>query len=76
MPYSSGFVATGAPRPTFTLLSGSLPPGLTLHPDGTITGTPTIANDFTITVQADNHVGLVDSTATISIAPAAPVPAG
>jgi hypothetical protein len=37
---------------TWNVTAGSLPPGLTLAPDGTITGTPTQAGSFTFTVQA------------------------
>ena len=67
-PYSSGFTVTGAPPPTVTLVSGTLPPGLTpLHSNGTLTGTPTQAGSYTFTVQAANPVGLVDSTVTVKI---------
>jgi hypothetical protein len=37
---------------TWEVLSGSLPPGLTMAADGTITGTPTQSGTFTFTVQA------------------------
>lgn len=35
------FVATGTPALTWRVIEGELPAGLTLHQDGTITGTPT-----------------------------------
>jgi len=39
---STGLVGTGGTRPyRWTLTQGTLPAGLTLRPDGTITGTPT-----------------------------------
>lgn len=57
MPYSHTFSATGAPAPTFSLTSGTLPPGLTLSPSGVLSGTPTSAGTGTftnITVTASN----------------------
>lgn len=36
----------------WTISSSALPPGLTLDPSGTITGTPTTAGSYTFTVQA------------------------
>ncbi len=71
-PYSSGFTVTGAPRPTVTLNpgTGDLPPGLTLGSGGTLTGTPTQAGSYQFTVQADNPVGLVYDTVTVTISPA------
>lgn len=42
-PYSATITASGGTTPyIYSLESGSLPTGLTLNPDGTITGTPTI----------------------------------
>jgi hypothetical protein len=75
-PYSSRFTVTGAPPPTVTLLSGDIPPGLTLGSDGKLTGTPTKAGSYTFTVKADNHLSSVERTATVTIssavAPTAP----
>jgi hypothetical protein len=52
-PYSAVVQADGGqPTYTFTLAGGSLPPGLTLHADGTITGTPTAVGTSTFTVKA------------------------
>src|SRR5690606_39527337 len=43
---------------SYTLVSGTLPAGLTLNADGTITGTPAHnANDATITVRATDADG-------------------
>jgi Putative Ig domain len=53
--YSFTFTATGGHLPlSWTVTAATLPPGLTLNPDGTLTGTPTAANStpfaFTVTV--------------------------
>lgn len=56
-PYSYTFSATGVPAPTFSLTSGSLPPGLTLSAAGVLSGTPTSAgtgNFPNIAVTASN----------------------
>jgi uncharacterized delta-60 repeat protein len=57
--------------------AAGLPPGLTLNPTtGLITGTPTLADTFTVTLSAANTAGLgVTSPLTISIAPAPSAPA-
>ena len=56
--YSYQFTVTGFPVPTVALAPGTpLPPGLTLHADGTLTGTPTKAGTYTITVIASNSTG-------------------
>ena len=39
---------------TFTLAAGSLPQGLSLNADGTVTGTPTTDGEYTFTVQASD----------------------
>ena len=76
--YSSGFDATGVPPPAVTLVDGKLPPGLDLHSDGTLTGTPTQAGSYQFSVQAANDVGTIDKTVTVTIgvAPAAPTITG
>ncbi|MFD8479342.1 putative Ig domain-containing protein [Kitasatospora sp. NPDC059673] len=61
------------PQLTWTLAAGELPPGLTLNPDGTITGTPTAAGSYTFTVQVSDPVdGTSTREYTIVINPAAP----
>lgn len=50
----------GTPPYTFSIYSGSMPPGLTFGSDGTISGTPTTAGEylvcFTVTDSAGCHV--------------------
>ena len=53
-PYSQTFTATGgafSPPFTWSLASGGLPSGLTLSPDGSVSGTPTQTGTFDFTVQ-------------------------
>ncbi len=59
-PYRQVLSATGGVGPyTFTLTSGSLPPGLTLSPSGVIAGTPTSAGDFAFRLTATDFRGCV-----------------
>jgi hypothetical protein len=46
---------------TFSIVSGSLPPGLNLSEDGEITGTPTQAGSFSFKVQVEDAVGNIVS---------------
>ena len=65
--YSHSFAATG--ESTWGLASGStLPAGLTLNSDGTITGTPTAEGLFTFTVKAENNAGSNSKEYTLHIA--------
>lgn len=50
-------VVIGDPVPTFTLSTGTIPPGLTLNSDGTITGTPTTPGDYSFDIDATNSAG-------------------
>jgi hypothetical protein len=66
--YSTTFSATGGTPPyTFSLLSGSLPPGLALLASGVLSGTPTTAGTSNFTVQAEDGVG-TKGTAAFSVA--------
>lgn len=57
-PYSTALVATGADRNyTWSLVGGALPDGLTLAADGTISGTPTLAGDYSFTVEVQAGSG-------------------
>ncbi|HUC85103.1 MAG TPA: putative Ig domain-containing protein, partial [Candidatus Acidoferrales bacterium] len=64
--YSFSYTATGYPTPTFSVTSGSLPPGLTLSSGGVISGTPTATGIYTGTVDATNGVS-PDATQNFSI---------
>ncbi|NVI85585.1 putative Ig domain-containing protein, partial [Janthinobacterium sp. BJB401] len=77
--YSQQLTASGGVAPyAYTLSSGSLPAGLTLSGSGLLSGTPTSAGSFTLTVQAaDAHLftgaqsyTLVVASATVSLTPA------
>ena len=50
------FTATGYPAPTWSF-NGSLPPGLSLSPEGLLSGVPTGTGSFTFTITATNAVG-------------------
>jgi hypothetical protein len=56
--YATTLLADGGLEPyTWSLVSGSLPGGLTLNADGTITGTPTSAQQATFTAQVTDAGG-------------------
>jgi choice-of-anchor C domain-containing protein len=70
-PYTYTYTASGSPAPTFSVASGSLPPGVTLNPaTGVLSGTPTASGGFTFTVQAGNGTGTpaLSPAATITVA--------
>lgn len=78
-PYEFALDTTGEPAPTVSLTRGTLPDGLTLSPDGTLTGTPTTAGTYRFSVTASNDVGAdaeLDLTITVrSLSAPQPVPA-
>ena len=67
--YTATLEATGN-NMTWSLDSGTLPDGLTLNSDGTITGTPTAEGTSTFTVTATNSAGSVSKEYTLTIKPA------
>jgi subtilisin family serine protease len=75
--YSQSVTATGGSTPySWSVVSGSLPPGLSLSPTGTpsatISGTPTTAGTYNFTVQVTDNAAATDTQAlSITIAPAA-----
>jgi hypothetical protein len=73
-PYSESLTATGGSGSyTFKVTSGALPGGLTLNPDGTLTGTPTAAGEFTFTIQATDSDGFTGNQSyTLTINKATP----
>ncbi|HEU5003587.1 MAG TPA: IPT/TIG domain-containing protein [Actinomycetota bacterium] len=79
VPYAYTYAASGSPAPTFSLGSGTLPPGLTLGATGTLAGTPTTLGTFAFDVVATNPVGSAHSattTVTVGPTPAVPIAAG
>jgi hypothetical protein len=67
--YSSALRVTGGtPGYTFSIVSGSLPPGLTLNPStGVISGTPTTSGSFSFKAKVVDSLGTTGShTASIS----------
>lgn len=69
-PYSYSLVTTGAQLPaTYSIISGSLPTGLTMSQYGTISGTPTTAQSNLFTVKVTDFGGATctaDITLTIN----------
>jgi hypothetical protein len=73
--YSQTLAASGgAPGYTWSLTTGSLPPGLTLNTSGNIFGTPTTAGTSNFTVQVADNTSPTPQTATkalsITVGPA------
>ncbi len=57
--YSGALLAQGGNAPyTFTVLNGNLPPGLTLNSTGSISGTPSAAGVFPVTIRLSDSAGL------------------
>ena len=60
--YAFTFTATGGKLPhSWAFESGSLPPGLTVSPSGTLSGTPTASGDYTFVVRAEDSQQTPDS---------------
>lgn len=61
-PVSTTLAATGGSAPfTWTVLSGSLPPGIALSPEGVLSGTPTTPGVSSFVIQARDATGLTSS---------------
>jgi hypothetical protein len=75
VPYSQSLSAAGGTTPyTWSLFSGSLPPGLGLSAAGLISGTPTAAGPFNFTVQVtDSSNPKQTANAPLSITVATPL---
>jgi hypothetical protein len=64
--------ATGGVQPyTWTVVAGALPTGLSIGSDGTVSGSPTSAGNFSFTVQAaDSGNSVATVTGSVGIAAA------
>ena len=74
-PYPSiSITQSGGTAPaTFTVTSGTLPPGLNLSSGGTLGGTPTATGTFNFTIRATDANGFTGTRAyTLTINPAGP----
>jgi outer membrane protein assembly factor BamB len=65
--FSYTFAANGNPAPTFSVQSGSIPPGLSLSTSGILSGTPTTAGSYTFVVNASNGVGVAATSPSLTI---------
>jgi hypothetical protein len=79
--YSQSVTATGGTAPYgWSVVSGSLPPGLNLSPTGTpsatISGTPTTEGTYNFTVQVTDAVAATDTQALSIVIGSAPPPGG
>jgi Putative Ig domain len=61
VPYT--YTLTSNPSATYTIGSGSLPPGLNLSTAGVLSGTPTTVGTYTFSITATDTVGSVTSPA-------------
>ncbi|MFJ8577434.1 Ig domain-containing protein [Micromonospora sp. NPDC093277] len=68
--YSFRFTAAGDSGITFSVAAGDLPDGLTLAPDGLLSGTPKSAGSFSFTVKATGTATSAEAQVTVSIADA------
>ena len=59
--YSLQFEATGGRPPYAFAASGNIPPGLSLSPDGVLSGSPTSSGGFDFTVRVTDQDGLTSS---------------
>jgi hypothetical protein len=66
-PYEYQLTATGESPITYTKLSGTLPPGITLSSSGLLSGTFTAAGTYSFKVKATNRIGsdTLDCTYTV-----------
>jgi len=72
-PYRFNYSATGAPKPVFTIQSGTLPNGITLSTNGTLAGTPDTPGDFSGVVVATSGAKTRTQAFAIHVEPAPPV---
>lgn len=70
-PFQYQIVATQ--NPTFYSVVGTLPPGIIISQSGLLSGTPTSAGTWQVTLRAANAIGVGEKTLNIMIAGQAPV---
>ncbi len=73
-PYGYAYSAVGDAGITYAIAGGTLPPGLTLSPSGTLLGTPTTAGSYSYTVTATGASAIQSRSDTITIAKAPTTP--
>jgi large repetitive protein len=68
VPYSLQLTAAGGGTLTWSINSGALPAGVTLSPDGLLSGTPTATGSFTFVVRViDNNIREDTETLTLKV---------
>jgi hypothetical protein len=74
---SGALQASGVPAPTYAVVAGALPDGVTLDPDtGALAGAPTTVGAYAFTVAADNGIGEASTRAFAGEVTAVPVDPG
>ncbi|GHJ49090.1 hypothetical protein Cs7R123_64320 [Catellatospora sp. TT07R-123] len=68
-PYGFAFTVTGSGLVAASVSAGSLPPGVSLTPDGQLTGAPAAAGDFAFTVRVSSAYGQAELPASIHVGP-------
>ncbi len=72
-PVAVVLASSGYPAPTFAVTAGALPAGLSLDAvTGAVTGTPTVAGAYSVTITASNEHGTADVTFSGSVTPILP----
>ena len=72
-PVAVVLASSGYPAPTFAVTAGALPTGLSLDAvTGAVTGTPTVAGAYSVTIAASNEHGTADVTFSGSVTPRPP----
>ncbi len=66
-PVSISRTITSGTNLTYSVISGTIPAGLTLETSGTISGTPSAVESQTITVRAENSKGASESTFSLDV---------
>jgi hypothetical protein len=65
--YATKLTATGAPSVQWTVIGGALPAGVALAADGTLTGSPSTAGDYSFTVRAQSGAVATQKLLTIAV---------